>query len=92
MGQGAITITALGALAACAATPSGTTSDDGARFDAAAASLGCTLRGEGDYLAMEIQTGLARQQLSDITAFRLSTGGAERQPDGGVKLTTGACA
>ncbi|MDZ7709361.1 MAG: hypothetical protein U5K36_04150 [Roseovarius sp.] len=90
--RAAITISGFGALAACAATPSGTTTEDGARFDAAAASLGCALRSEGDYLAMEMQTGLARQQLLDLAAFRLSTGDAERQPDGGLKLTTGACA
>jgi hypothetical protein len=28
----------------------------------------------------------------DITAYKLTSGGAERLPDGGVKLTTGACA
>jgi hypothetical protein len=92
MRGGTMTIAALGALAACAATPPGTTEADAARLDAAAASLGCTLRSEGDYLAMEIQTGLARRQLLDLAAYRLSTGGAERHPDGGVKLTTGACA
>ena len=92
MGRGAITVSALGARAACAATSPDTTAEDGARFDAAAASLGCALRSEGDYLAVEMQTGLARQQLLDLATFRLSTGGAERQPDGGVKLTTGACA
>jgi hypothetical protein len=89
----AIPLCALGALAACAAPlPSGTRAEDVARFDAAAASLGCSLRDEGDYLAMEIQTGLARQQLLDIAAYRLSTEGAVRLSDGGVKLTTGACA
>jgi hypothetical protein len=84
---------ALGALAACtAAVPPGLTVEEAARFDDGAASLGCTLRTEGDYIALEIQTGLARQQLLDLAAYRLSTGGAERLPDGGVKLTTGACA
>jgi hypothetical protein len=87
-----ISLCALGVLVACAPPPPGTTQEDAARFDAAAGSLGCTLRDEGDYLAMEIQTGLARQQLLDLAAYRLSTGGAERLPDGGVKLTTGACA
>ncbi|HKL64496.1 MAG TPA: hypothetical protein VJ886_00170 [Roseovarius sp.] len=87
-----ITLCALVALASCAAPPPGTTAEDVARFDAAARSLGCTVRDEGDYLALEIQTGLARQQLLDLAAYRLTTGGAERQPDGGVKLTTGACA
>jgi len=88
----AIPFCALGALAACAVPPPGTTSEDVARFDAAAGSLGCTLRDEGDYLALEIQTGLARQQLLDLAAYRLSAGGAERLSGGGVKLTTGACA
>jgi len=95
MRRAAITITvlgSLGAVAACAARPPGITAEDGARFDTAVASLGCTLRSEGDYLAMEMQTGLARQSLLDLAAYRLSTGEAERQPDGGVKLTTGACA
>jgi len=92
MPRSALAFGALGALAACAVPPPGTSSGDVARFDAAARSLGCTLRSEGDYIALEIQTGLARQQLLDLAAYRLSTGGAERLPDGGVKLTTGACA
>jgi len=87
-----IPLCALGALVACAAPPPGTTAEDAARFDAAAQSLGCTLRDEGDYLALEVQTGLVHQQLLDLAAYRLTTGGAERMPDGGVKLTTGACA
>jgi len=90
--RAATLLCALSAVAACAAPPPGTTAEDVARFDAAGNSLGCILRDEGDYLALEIQTGLARQQLLDLAAYRLSTGGAERLPDGGVKLTTGACA
>jgi len=74
------------------APPAGTTAEHVARFDAAAASLGCTLPSAGGYLAMEIQTGLARQKLLDLVAYRVSTGDAARQSGGGLKLTTGACA
>ncbi|MGR3618087.1 MAG: hypothetical protein ACU0AX_01195 [Roseovarius sp.] len=88
----AIPFRAPGVLVACAAPPPGTTQEGAARFAAAAARLGCTPRDGGDYLAREIQTGPARQQLLDLAAYRLSTGGAKRLPDGGVKLTTGACA
>ncbi|MBC7132734.1 MAG: hypothetical protein H5U16_06460 [Roseovarius sp.] len=85
-------LAAIGLLAGCVVPPPGTTRDDLARYEGAAESLNCTLVTEGDFLAMEMQTGLARAQLLDITGRYLSTGGAERLPGGGVKLTTGACA
>ncbi len=85
-------LTASGFLAGCALPPEGVGQEGIARYDAAAKSLGCQLVTEPDYLAAEIQTGLKRQQLLDITAYKLSSGGAVRLPDGGVKLTTGACA
>lgn len=85
-------LVALALVAGCVVPPAGTTRDDLARYEAAAKSLDCTLVTEGDFLAMEMQTGLARQQLVDITGRYLSTGGAVRLPAGGVKLTTGACA
>ena len=78
--------------AACALPPEGVSQQDLALYDTAAASIGCAMITESDYLAAGIQTGLTRQQLLDITAYRLSSGGAERLPGGGVKLTTGACA
>ncbi|WP_294608223.1 hypothetical protein [uncultured Roseovarius sp.] len=82
----------LGLTAACALPPKGVSAKDIAAYDAAVASVGCKLVGESDYLPVEFQTGLTRQQVLDITAYKLSSGGAERLPDGGVKLTTGACA
>lgn len=85
-------LVALGLVAGCALPPQGVSKQDIALYDAAAASLGCTMVSEPDYLAVGIQTGLERQQLLDITAYKLSSGGAVRLPDGGVKLTTGACA
>ena len=82
----------LGLTAACALPPQGVSTQDIVAYDTAVASVGCTLVGESDYLPVEFQTGLTRQQVLDITAYKLSSGGAERLPDGGVKLTTGACA
>lgn len=88
----ALSLACLGLATACALPPQGVSQQDLALYDAAASSVGCTLVTEADYLAAEIQTGLARQQLLDITAYKLSSGAAERLPGGGVKLTTGACA
>ncbi len=92
MGRFVIPLAALGLVTGCVVPPQGSSRDDLAIYQQAAQSLNCTLVTEGDFLAMEMQTGLARQQLLDITGRYLSTGGAERLPGGGVKLTTGACA
>ena len=83
---------ALLSLAACDVPPEGTTAENVAEFELAAASIGCTLIGESDYLPVEFQAGLTREQSTAITSYMLSTGKAERLPEGGVKLTTGACA
>ena len=82
----------LGLTAACALPPQGVSRQDIAAYDTAVASVGCNLVGESDYLPVEFQTGLTRQQVLDITTYKLSSGGAARLADGGVKLTTGACA
>jgi hypothetical protein len=85
----------IGALAlagACAAPPEGVAQKDLAAYEAAVASVDCTLVGESDYLPVELQAGLTRQQVKDITSYYLSTEKAVRLPEGGVKLTTGACA
>lgn len=80
------------ALVACATVPEGVSEQDLARYDSAVQSLGCTIVTEPDYLAVGMQTGLSRAQLLDITAYKLSSHAAKRLPDGGVELTTGACA
>ena len=64
-------------LVACATIPEGVTEEDVAQYDAAVASLGCTIVTEPDYLAAEMQTGLSRAQLLDITAYKLSSDAAE---------------
>jgi len=79
-------------VAACATIPDGVSEEDVAQYDAAVASLGCTIVTEPDYLATGIQTGLSRAQLLEIAAYKLSSDAAKRLPGGGIELTTGACA
>lgn len=80
------------ALAGCAVPPQGTTAQDVTSFEAAVASIGCVLRTEADYLPVELQTGLTREQTQSMAAYVLSANRAVRLENGGVKLTTGACA
>jgi hypothetical protein len=79
-------------LTACAMPPSGTSAQDIANYEAAVASIGCSLVTEPDYLAVGIQTGLSREQLLEMTQFQLAARRAETLPEGGIKLTTGVCA
>lgn len=79
-------------LAGCALPPDGTTAQNIADYETAVASIGCQMIGESDYLPVELQAGLTRQQALDITKYQLAAGNAEKLPGGGVKLTTGACA
>ncbi len=79
-------------LAACATPPTGTSAADLANYEAAVASLGCTLVTEPDYLAVGIQTGLTRAQVLGMTHYQLMSRRAESLPEGGIKLTTGVCA
>ncbi|SLN42709.1 hypothetical protein ROJ8625_02095 [Roseivivax jejudonensis] len=78
--------------AACAMPPEGTTEEDALAFDSALASLGCDLRTEPQYLAAELQTGLTRGQLLEMSEFKVDTGAAVRLEGGGVRLVTGSCA
>ena len=55
-------IAALG-LTACAIPPQGVSTQNLAEFDAAVASIGCRLVTEADYLPVELQTGLSREQV-----------------------------
>ena len=79
-------------LAGCALPPKGVSQSDIANFEAALASVDCDLQYESDYLPIELQTGLTRQQVQEIASYEVAAGKAERLPGGGVKLTTGACA
>lgn len=79
-------------LAGCDVPPQGTSMEDVSRYETAVASVGCELVGESDYLPVELQAGLTREETLGITKHMLATGKAVKMPDGGVKLTTGACA
>ncbi|WP_439122894.1 hypothetical protein [Marivita sp.] len=82
----------LGLLSACALPPEGVTPVDLAAFDEAVASIGCDLVDEGDYLPVELQTGLTRQQVLETAQFRLASEQAVSLSNGGIRLITGACA
>ncbi len=79
-------------LAACAMPPQGVPLDAVTSYDAAVASVGCKMRSEKDYLPVEIQTGMSRQQVLEMTAYKIANKQAVRLEDGSVQLTTGACA
>lgn len=79
-------------LAACGGAPEGVSEEMIADYVTAAATIGCEMKYDSDYLPVELQAGLTRQQTLDITTYLLATDRAVNQPDGGVKLTTGACA
>ena len=79
-------------LTACAVPPEGVTQVDLVAFDEAVASIGCDLVGESDYLPVELQTGLTREQVVQTAAFRVAAEEAVRLENGGVRLISGACA
>ncbi len=90
-GKICVTATVL-ALAGCALPPSNVTPQKIAQYEAAVASIGCVMRYDSDYLPVELQAGLTREQTLAITKYELAADRAVSLPDGGVKLTTGACA
>lgn len=82
----------LGGVAACVGTPKGVNEQMIADYTAAVATIGCEMKYDSDYLPVELQAGITRQQALDITSYMLANDKAVSLPDGGVKLTTGACA
>lgn len=87
-----VSLPLIGFLAACAMPPSGVPADANGAYDAAVASVGCKLRSEKDYLPVELQTGMSREQVLQMTSFKLANKQAVKLEDGSVQLTTGACA
>ncbi len=71
--------------------PSSVNPADIASYEAAVASIGCNMRTEADYEPVEIQTGLTREQVVNITQYQLDAGKAAPIEGGGVQLQTGAC-
>jgi len=70
------------------------TGEQRADYLAAVASVGCVLRDQRQYGAVEFQSGLTRAQTTELTGYYLGRGEAERLPDdpNAVRLTTGPCA
>ena len=83
---------AVGFVAACAIPPQGVTQADLVSFDEAVVSIGCDLVGESEYLPVELQTGLTREQVVETAQFRLATEEAVQLENGGIRLITGDCA
>ncbi len=79
-------------LSGCALPPDGVNQQNIADYEVAVASIGCRMVSEADYLPVELQTGLTREQTRAITAYQVAAERAVKLPGGGVKLTTGACA
>ena len=86
------TLAGLGLLTACALPPEGVSEADLVAFDEAVASIGCDLVDETDYLPVELQTGLSREQVIEVAQFRLAAEQAVSLSNGGIRLITGACA
>ena len=79
-------------ISGCGAPPEGTSQDDIADFILAASTSGCDLGHDSDYAPVEFQAGLTREQALNITGFLMARGDAVALPEGGVRITGGACA
>jgi hypothetical protein len=65
--------------------------DHSANFDAAVASIGCELKFESDYLPVELQTGMSREDLQKMAAIKVRRGHAVALGGGGIRSTVGSC-
>jgi hypothetical protein len=79
-------------LSACAMPPEGVSDERLAMFDSAVESIGCDLVSEEDYIPVELQTGLNREQVMDVAAYRTAREEGVKLSNGGFRLTTGTCA
>ena len=75
----------------CALPPDGVSKQNIADYEVAVASIGCEMVGESDYLPVELQAGLTRQQATDLVAYHLGTEKAVELESGGVRLIVGEC-
>tara|TARA_R110000868_G_scaffold49287_3_gene159132 strand:+ start:90974 stop:91276 length:303 start_codon:yes stop_codon:yes gene_type:complete len=86
-------LVALVALAGCGApVPQDLPAGASENFDAAVASIGCELRNERDYLPVELQTGMSREQTVAMAQHKMATKDAVPLDGGAVRLVTGSCA
>lgn len=79
-------------VAGCALPPEGTSPGDVARFQTAVETVGCQLVSEAEYLPVELQTGLSREQSTRLASYLVASNRAVRLSTGGIRMTTGACA
>ena len=91
MRKGFAALATLGLTAACAMPPEGVDDAALAAFDNAVASVGCVLQTERQYLPVELQTGLTREQVQEVAAYRIALEEAVALESGGVRLVSGAC-
>ncbi|WP_417721940.1 hypothetical protein [Salipiger sp.] len=84
-------LTGLVLVAGCALPPKGIDENDMLAFDEAVASIGCALRTEPDYLPVELQTGLTREEVQKIAAYRVTSKQGVQLEDGTFRLVTGPC-
>ncbi|GAB5436466.1 hypothetical protein [Falsiruegeria mediterranea] len=84
------------ALAGCETTTSGggtITPEMRQDYLVAVATVGCVLRDERQYGAIDFQAGLTREQTVAITSDYVARGKAQRVDDGNsIRITTGPCA
>lgn len=69
-----------------------TAADNAENFDSAIASIGCDLKFESDYLPVELQTGMSREEIQKVAAGKVRRGQAVALSGGGIRSTVGACA
>jgi hypothetical protein len=75
-------------------SPTGITGEMRADYLDAVASVGCVLRDERQYGAVDFQADLTREETRQITGFYLGSGRAERlasDPDA-IRIKAGPCA
>ncbi|MEP5153591.1 hypothetical protein [Planktotalea sp.] len=65
--------------------------DNSANFDAAVASIGCELKYESDYIPVEFQTGMSREDITKMAASKVRRGHAVALAGGGIRSTVGSC-
>jgi hypothetical protein len=87
-----LAVASLLGLAGCGIPPQGVSVEQMGFYDDAVASVGCVLISERQYLPVELQAGLSREQTLAITNQKLALGQAERLEGGGVRLVSGPCA
>ncbi|KUF09088.1 hypothetical protein [Pseudoponticoccus marisrubri] len=62
-----------------------------ASWEGAVASVGCKLVSEAQYLPVELQSGLTREQVTGILSEKVAANEAVARPEGGYDYVAGPC-